>query len=439
MATTQSCEVGNVSGGGKRGVLLYVGSAQAGGAARGNRIWFADGLTIGREDGGWRIEDSRVSARHARVRQQGGTFFIQDLGSRNGTLVDGQPVSSPRELRDGAIVFVAGHAAVFRMVTNEQLMAIRDELNGPLGPVPTLSPRLAQMLQRVRRMATSSLPLLLTGETGVGKEVIARAVHAASGRSGRFLPINCAALPGELVESELYGYERGAHSQAHKRKAGLFELAQSGTLFLDEIGDMPLSAQAKLLRFLDDHEVLPLGGITPLKLDVRILAATSQLEPAAGVPGLRADLRGRLTGDAVRLPALRERPEDLGGLVEHLLAGQSVRILTPAAFQALTVYQWPLNVRELRRVLAEAALMAAGREAIGLEDLPDRLTAEVIVPPSPKRRAPRPLPTREELERLFEQHHGNLAEVARQLDRHWQVVSRAAVRHGLDVDRWRRG
>jgi DNA-binding NtrC family response regulator len=428
------------------GALIYVGSAGSGGAPKGARICaVVDELIIGRRPGpgaaGYAIDDRRVSAEHARIGQQGEVFQVTDLGSRNGTLVDGRPVDETTRLRDGAILFLAGHALVFRLVDEDDLAAVREELAAPLGPVPSASPAMASTLRRLRRVARSQLPLLITGETGTGKEVFAHAVHRASGRAGRMVAINCAALPAELVESELFGYERGAHSQARERKRGIVDQAAGGTLLLDEIGDMPPAAQAKLLRFLETSEFLPLGAATPTRLDVRILGATSHVESDGSIPGLRPELAARLGASAVVLPPLRARPEDLGTLAAHFLAQAGGPPLTASAFLALCLHDWPRNVRELERVLKEAAVLAAdgsGSGAVDLEHLPVALRTRLIVPASMKRRSPRPLPDRAELEALLAKHEGNVAKVARALDRQWAVVSRTLDRLGIDARRWRK-
>ena len=197
-----------------------------------------------------------------------------------------------RRCRDGSIVLFGGHAGVFRRVSDTELAAIEEEAAAPLGPVATMSPALAVTAAGLRRLAAADASLLFAGETGVGKEVYARAVHAVSGRTGAFVAINCAALPAELVESELFGYARGAHSTATAAKRGLVELADNGTLLLDEIGDMPARLQAKLFRFLQDRQVLPLGSTRTRRVDVRVMAATSQPVGVAAVgPGRAAGRR----------------------------------------------------------------------------------------------------------------------------------------------------
>src|SRR6185369_15152520 len=248
------------------------------------------------------------------------------------------------------LVFIGNHVGVFRMVSAIELDAIKAELVSPLGPVATASPTLAVACDRLRRLAVSAGEVLLVGETGVGKEVYARAVHAASGRRGRFMAINCGAIPRELVESELFGYRQGAHSTAHTAKAGLIEEAEGGTLFLDEIGEMNPDAQIKLLRFLQDRELTPLGSTRPRKIDLRVIAATNRNVPAGQSPdGLRDDIMARLGAAPIHLPPLGSRIEDLGALTAHFLrASPGVRFEQPA-FRALALYGWPLNVRELEK------------------------------------------------------------------------------------------
>jgi transcriptional regulator with PAS, ATPase and Fis domain len=286
-------------------------------------------------------------------------------------------------------------------------------------------------------LARTGDEILISGETGVGKEVYAQAVHRASGRPGRFVAVNCAALPTELVESELYGFVRGAHSQAVANKPGLLEAAEHGTLFLDEIGDMPGPAQAKLLRFLQEHEYVPLGGQKARRMDVRVIGAASSL--GTGPHGLRCDLLARFGAEPVGLPPLRERREDVGTLAAYFL-GQP-RFWETAAFVALCLHDWPQNVRELENVIHEAALRSEGKPAIRLADLPrvlrERVTT-VETEPTARRRSPRAVPDKAEMEALLDLHKGNVAEVARALDRQWAVVWRSILKSGLDVENYRR-
>jgi|GEM_PF-3478097 transcriptional regulator with GAF, ATPase, and Fis domain len=211
-------------------------------------------------------------------------------------------ISGRTKIDDGTLLFVGGHALLVRVLSDDELAAIREDLDHPLGPVATLSGCMAAEIRRLRRLARAGDGILLTGETGVGKEVYAQAVHRASGRPGRFVALNCAAIPTDLVESELFGFVRGADSQAVANKPGLFEETEHGTLFLDEIGDMPGPAQAKLLRFLQEHEYVPLGSREARRLDVRVIAATASLTPGPQAPGLRRDLAARFGAEPGVLP-----------------------------------------------------------------------------------------------------------------------------------------
>jgi DNA-binding NtrC family response regulator len=436
-----------------RPVLINAGHADAGGRSEGGRLFvIADGLELGRRPsappGGstWYVADGRVSARHARITRLGRTLHVVDLDSRNGTFVNGRRIEGPTKLVDGDVILIGRQAAVFRWLTGEQTRAIAEELQRPFGPTPGAAPAMALVLRRLRLLAGTAEEVLLAGETGVGKEVYAQAVHAASGRKGPFLAINCAALPVELVESELFGYARGAHSQAAQSRAGLLAQAEGGTLFLDEIGDMPAAAQAKLLRFLQTRSYQPLGGGPARNLDVRVLAATTRPARDERGEGLRSDLAGRLGAEPLILPPLRQRPEDLGALVAHFLGAP--RRLEAAAFAALFSHGWPQNVRELEKVIRQAALFAEGAEVIRLEHLPMRLRAWNEAPPQEEgdeaeaeepsgRRSPRPMPDRETLIRLLQQYRGNVAHVAKHLDRQWGVIQRALQKHRIDADTFR--
>lgn len=444
----------------RRPFLLVVGSAASAGAPPGDRlIGFERALEIGRcptataEAAPCAFDDPWVSSRHARIAVSDDGFVISDLGSRNGTTVDGRPVKAPVPLHDGSLVFLGGHALLFRRLNDDELAALGEERAAPFGPVATASAPLALVLRRLRRLAPTAEDILVTGETGVGKEVYAQAVHRASRRPGRFVALNCAALPTELVESELFGYQRGAHSQAARSKPGLIEQAAGGTLFLDEIGEMPLGAQAKLLRFMQEREYTPLGGHVPKRIDVRIVAATRTERLADG--SLREDLAARLGAEPLVLPPLRHRREDIGALTARFLAPRAPVALASAAFQALCAYDWPRNVRELEKTLREAAIYSAGEETIRLEHLPAAVGARVSDagvnrPPQvmeqvrgPEenragRRRPRPAPSLDELDALMAKHHGVIADVARELDRRWAVVWRWLLKFGLSPERYRR-
>jgi two-component system, NtrC family, response regulator AtoC len=227
------------------------------------------------------------------------------------------------------------------------------------------SPIMQKFMGLVDRVAGHTETVLVTGETGTGKELIARTIHESSHRRGRaWVDINCAALPENLVESELFGYEKGAFSGADASKAGLFELADKGTLFLDEIGDLQLQTQVKLLRVLDGQPFYRVGGHRKIKVDVRIVAATNQdLEAAVKESRFRKDLYHRLSQFQLRVPPLRERPEDIVALAEHFLRLKAPeKVFQPEVASVLLSHPWPGNIRELRNVIAKVCMDTSGPE-----------------------------------------------------------------------------
>jgi transcriptional regulator with PAS, ATPase and Fis domain len=308
----------------------------------------------------------------------------------------------------------------------------------PLGPVATVNPAFAMICRRLRKLAEAGQEFLLTGETGAGKEIYANAIHRVSGRTGPFIPVNCAALPRELVESELFGYARGAHSQAAMAKPGIIEQAEGGTLFLDEIGEMAPELQTKLLRFTQDRMLAPVGGIRARHIDTRIIAATSRTTgpTESGSGGLRADLAARLGAEAIRIPPLRDRIEDLGALAQYLMADKD-KAFELSAFQSMCLYGWPGNVRELAKAVVSADALSRGAERIGFDHLPTAIAAVPRLRSSPGRRKYRKPPSAEELEGLMKRFQGNMMRVARELDRKPALVYRWARRFGLPVDEFR--
>src|SRR5262249_4976385 len=238
-------------------------------------------------------------------------------------------------------------------------------------PAVVKSKVMQDLLSLVERVARTNATVLITGETGSGKEVIARALHHYSLRHSKpWVDVNCAALPEHLVESELFGYERGAFSGADSLKQGLFELANTGTLFLDEIGELDHKMQVKLLRVLDGTPYYRLGGVRKISVDVRIVTATNvNLEEAVRAGKFRSDLYHRLSQIHLQVPPLRERPEDVVGLAELFLQQQDPRLcFSPEAIEGLRRYSWPGNVRELRNLVSKALIFATG-PCIGLANL----------------------------------------------------------------------
>jgi transcriptional regulator with GAF, ATPase, and Fis domain len=373
--------------------LLFRCDAPLEGTAR-FRIGSADTVVLGRgeratltRDGSSvriDIPDGRMSGTHARLQRVLGEWMLEDAHSKNGTFLDGRRVDQA-PLRDGALLELGHSFLLFRASLPDATDLVDSRaLDDQSAGLKTLSPELKTEIDRIVLLAQSRVPMLICGETGTGKELAARAIHELSGRSGPFVAVNCGALPVTLVESELFGFRKGAFSGATEDRLGLVRSADGGTLFLDEVGDLPLSAQAALLRVLQEEEVHPIGAAKPIRIDLRVLAATHRhLETLAEEEKFRTDLLARLSGYTLRLPPLRERREDFGLLVATLLrklARDAAKVsFTADAARALLLHDWPLNVRELEKCLAAAlALTSEGR--IDLQHLP-----EAIRSPQPKR------------------------------------------------------
>ena len=263
------------------------------------------------------------------------------------------------------------------VLENKQLRA---RLAGVSSPIVGQSPALRATLDIIRQAAPSSATVLLLGESGTGKELFARALHEHSSRAQQpFVPINCAAIPETILESELFGYERGAFTGAVARKEGRIERAQGGTLFLDEIGELSPAVQVKLLRFLQEGEIERLGGTSTVKVDSRVVAATNRdLSAAVQAGKFREDLYYRLNVIQVVLPPLRERVEDIPLLADHFVARYAAKNnkqfsgITPGAMEALEAYAWPGNVRELENAIERAVVLSPGSE-IDIDALPQPL------------------------------------------------------------------
>jgi two-component system, NtrC family, nitrogen regulation response regulator NtrX len=242
---------------------------------------------------------------------------------------------------------------------------------------------MAALFAQIAKVAPTRTRVLITGESGTGKELIARAIHKASTLADKsFVKVNCAAIPRELIESELFGHERGAFTGATARKRGLFEIADGGTIFLDEVGDMVSSAQAKVLRVLQSGEFTRVGGEQSLKVDVRVIAATNRdLQAAVATNEFREDLYFRLNVVPLRAPPLRDRAADIRALSASFVDlacrenGMKVKVISEEAITMLSAYPWPGNVRELRNVIERLVILS--EESIGVEDLPEEIVAEV--------------------------------------------------------------
>ena len=275
------------------------------------------------------------------------------------------------------------------LVRDNEILQRQLSYKGVLGDLVGASKPMQQVTAMIQRVAPTRTSVLITGESGTGKEIVARTIHQLSQRAARpFVAINCAAIPQDLIESELFGHEKGAFTGAVGRRAGCFEQADGGTLLLDEIGEMPLTMQARLLRALEESKVRRLGGTSEIAVDVRVLAATNRPVGDLDRTVLREDLYYRLNVFNVHLPPLRERKEDLGPLSMAILADLGRRhqiqaTLHPGTLERLMTYSWPGNVRELRNVL-EWSLITAGQDTIHPRHLPKNFgTAAASEKPDP--------------------------------------------------------
>jgi transcriptional regulator with GAF, ATPase, and Fis domain len=364
-------------------------------------VFVSQELTVGRDPSALIcVPEQAVSRQHARFVQVGTRWVLQDLGSRNGTMVDGQYVAElelehGHEIRVGDAIFKFVDAAAEKYVAYRIDGKVAGDRRAKQTTELVGGAQMDQIGAEVERIAPTELSAVVLGETGTGKEVVARAIHRLSGRRGSLQAINCAAIPHNLLESELFGYRRGAFSGADRDKPGLIKLADGGTLFLDEIGDMPLDAQAKLLRVLQSREVFPLGATTPERVDIRVACATHRdLYQFVKEGKFRGDLLARLNEHAVRLPPLRERKEDVFQLARAFAVryGRPDITFTFSFLVALLHYDWPFNVRELESCIKRGVALTDGAQ-LDTVHLPDAITEHMkgygdrqrlTMPPGPR-------------------------------------------------------
>lgn len=348
---------------------------------------------------------------------------------------------------DRDVLLISIKRAIEREKIIRENIRLKEELSEhfKLEGIVGRAPNFLNALSIARKVSSTNATVLITGESGTGKELIAKAIHYNSPRSTRpFVAINCASIPETLIESELFGYEAGAFTGAVARKKGLFEAANEGTLFLDEIGDLPLTTQAKLLRALQEKEIMRLGGREPIKIDARIIAATNKdLEEELKKGRFREDLFYRLRVITIEMPSLRERKEDIPLLVEHFIKKYSkefqkaIKGIEPLALKRLEGYHWPGNVRQLMSVIEKAVIMAD--EIIRIEHIKDELkdfTAQSLydidIPPEGINLEEL---EKELLKRAMEKSNGVIAKAAKLLGLsykafwyRWQALEKAEIR-----------
>lgn len=332
---------------------------------------------------------------------------IEEISQNTATVVDRIKTQFPQLYLIGLVKRPSVEEAIFLVksgvddvwvipAAKERFIKTVEWLEGVLFPQPLLSEndrpivavssRMREIIQLVRKVASSDASVFIQGESGTGKELIARYIHRNSPRrKGPFVAINCAAIPETLLESELFGYERGAFTGATRQKPGKFELARGGTILLDEVTEMPLQLQAKLLRVLQEREVERLGGTRPIPINVRIIATTNvSVEEKVKEGSFRKDLYYRLNVMPVRIPPLRERTEDIVPIAEHVLAEIAVKEESPQkrlsaeAKEKLKNYSWPGNVRELENVIHRAHIIAPSRDILPQHILFDEISDEGI-------------------------------------------------------------
>jgi DNA-binding NtrC family response regulator len=367
------------------------------------------------------LGDDRISRLHAAVINDGRNARIADCESSNGLFVDGQRVAEAvldvgSVVRLGDTLLVAARGAPGPSDDGAGL--------GMVGRAPVL----VAIREVVRRVSPSALPVLITGETGTGKEVVAAAVHRESGRTGAFVPLNCAALPANLVESMLFGHRKGAFTGATSDQEGAFARADGGTLFLDEVGELSLEAQPKLLRVLEDGQVTAVGASRAVRVDARVITATNvPLEDAVEAGRFRRDLYARLAGVQIPTPPLRDRIEDVPALFTHFLP-EPLRARPASAdfVEGLLLHHWPQNVRELHKLAERLCVLFPSSPRWELAMLDEPFRRRVIDRTAQALEATRldGPPSKEELLQLLARFDGNVSLLAKHVGRNRKQVYR---------------
>ncbi len=392
------------------------------------------------------LEDKKVSRHHFEITFTENGYLLVDLNSTNGTFLDGKRIERGY-LAAGSQIVVGDDVLVFAPLDEE--IEVSPDAEGFFAGMVGRSLKMRQIFGLLKKVAPMDVSVIITGETGTGKELVARALHEHSHRrKGPFVVLDCGAIPENLIESELFGHERGAFTGADRAREGAFERAQGGTIFLDEIGELRMDLQPRLLRVLENREVRRVGGSQVIDLDVRVVAATNRDLSKEVVEGhFREDLYFRLAVINIQLPPLRQRREDVPHLIQHALGApgvverHGVKRVTPAALALLSGYAWPGNVREFMNVMSHVLTFSEGPD-IDVAHLPPRLTGGA---------APKPLGfnehlgfheakeqimeafEREYLSSLLKRCEGNISRAARESGLHRKSIERLLKKYELDA------
>jgi len=339
------------------------------------------------------VEDDTVSRNHCKVLQEDDAYLIKDLGSTNGTFVNGVRIKEAY-LQPGCLVRLGNSELIFHPL--DEQIAVVPSTKERFGDIIGSNVKMREIFGILEKLAPTNATVVIEGETGTGKEVVAQTIHKMSHRAKKpFVVFDCGAVPESLIESELFGHEKGSFTGAIMTRQGLFELAQGGTIFLDELGELSLELQPKLLRVLEQREVRRVGSAKSIPIDVRVIAATNRnLEEEVKAGRFREDLFYRLSVVRLFLPPLRDRIEDLPPLVKHFLKTSSfnrdrsgnlkLRSISREALDSMTRYEWPGNIRELLNIVERACSLADG-DCIEKHDLPEYISGvsdEPIIGPN---------------------------------------------------------
>jgi DNA-binding NtrC family response regulator len=392
------------------------------------------------------VDDRTVSRHHFEVQYTDRGYLLVDLESTNGTFLDGRRVERAY-LSTGSSVRVGSTVLSFAPLDEE--ISVEPDHDGMLGGMIGQSMKMRQIFGLIKKIAPMDVSVIIQGETGTGKELAARAIHDySSRRKGPLVVLDCGAIPPNLIESEIFGHEKGAFTGAHAARPGAFERAHGGTIFLDELGELRIDLQPKLLRVLENREVRRVGGNSVIDVDVRVIAATNR-DLVKEVQGgtFREDLYFRLSVINIQLPALRQRRDDIPHIVRTALGEREIvekhgpKQLTPAAMSMLVGYHWPGNIRELMNVLSHVLTFSEG-ELVDVSHLPARLQGNQKDAPLPFNEHLSFKDAKEQLLDAFEREYigsvlkrcsGNISRAARESGLHRKSIERLVKKYGMDA------